>query len=191
MLKILLMILAVVAAAVVAVLAVAARKPDTFRVSRSIVIEAPPEKIFPKIDNYAAWRAWSPYEDKDPALQRTYSGPQAGVGAHYAWAGDPKKVGSGSMTIVESTPPSNVKMKLDFLVPFEGHNTAQFSLEPVGQGATRLTWAMYGPSPFLSKLMGMGLQHGQDDRRGLRGGAAAAEDPSRILTLPASEQPKG
>ncbi len=155
MLKILLIILAVVAVAIAAVLAVAASRPDSFRVSRSIVIQAPPEKIFPRIDTFSAWRAWSPYEDKDPAMQRTYSGPAAGVGAHYAWTGDPKKVGSGSMTIVESTPASKVKMKLDFLVPFEGHNTAEFTLEPTGVGATRLTWAMYGPAPFMSKLMGM------------------------------------
>jgi len=172
MLKVLLIIGAVIVLAVAVLLALAASRPDTFRYSRSIVVNAPPEKIFPLIDSYAAWRAWSPYEDKDPGMKRTYRGPASGVGAGYAWEGEPKKVGSGSMETLESTPPSKVKIKLDFTVPFEAHNTAEFTLEPAGGGATTVTWAMYGPNPFISRLMGMVFNMdkmiGADFERGLQ-----------------------
>ena len=44
-------------------------------------------------------------------------------------------------------------IKLDFFEPFEAHNTAEFTLEGKGD-ATTVTWAMYGPATFISKLMG-------------------------------------
>lgn len=153
MLKILGVIAGVIVVAVLGVVAFAATRPDTFRVERSIVIAAPAEKIFPLIDNFAAWKSWSPYETKDPAMKRTYSGPAQGLGARYAWDGDPKAVGSGSMEVVESTAPSKVVLKLDFLVPFEAHNTGLFTLEPAAGGATKVTWAMEGRQPLMGKVM--------------------------------------
>ena len=58
------------------------------------------------------------------------------------------------MEITQSVPSTLVRFKLDFLVPFEGHNTALFTLEPQGD-ATRVTWAMDGPSPLITKIMGL------------------------------------
>ena len=135
------------------VLIVAAMRPDTFRVQRSASIQAPPEKIFPHVNDYKAWTAWSPWEKIDPALKRSYSGPPSGKGAAYAWEGN-KNVGSGSMEITESVAPSKIAMRLDFLKPFEAHNTTEFTFVPQG-GATTVHWAMHGPSPFASKLMGI------------------------------------
>ncbi|MBU2641624.1 MAG: SRPBCC family protein [Gammaproteobacteria bacterium] len=140
-------------ALIVLVLIYAATRPDDFRVERSVVVAAPAEKIFPLIDTLQNWRAWSPYERKDPAMQRTYAGPASGIGAAYAWKGN-KEVGEGRMEIVESTPPSKVRFKLDFAVPFEAHNEAVFALEPVA-GSTRVGWTMTGASPFMFKLMGL------------------------------------
>ena len=54
-----------------AVLAYAATKPDVFHVRRSASIKAPPEKIFPLINDFRSWSSWSPYEHKDPAMKRT------------------------------------------------------------------------------------------------------------------------
>ena len=132
-------------------LIVAAMKPDEFRVERSISIKAPPEKIFPLINNLHAFTTWSPYEKLDPAMQRSYSGPDSGKGAVYAWKGN-DKVGEGRMEITNATPPENVLIQLDFMHPFEAHNTAAFTLKPEGDG-TIVTWAMFGPAPFVSKLM--------------------------------------
>src|SRR4051812_47996291 len=133
------------------VLVLASRKPDTFRVQRSAAIQAPPEKIFPLIADFHQWRAWSPYEDRDPDLQRSYSGAASGSGAVYAWQGN-RNVGSGRMEILEAPAPSKVLIKLDFFTPFEGHNTAEFTMLPRGD-ETHLSWLMHGPAPFMSKLM--------------------------------------
>ena len=43
-------------------------------------------------------------------------------------------------------------IKLDFLKPFEAHNTAEFTLAAEA-ATTRVTWAMFGPNNFMSKLM--------------------------------------
>lgn len=141
----------VVAVLVAALLAFAATKPDTFRVQRTASIKAPPEKIFAQIDDLHSWGAWSPWEKLDPAMKRAHSGAASGKGAVYAWEGS-GEVGAGRMEIIESAPPSRVKIKLDFLKPFEAHNFAEFTLEPKGD-ATDVTWAMYGPSNYVSKLM--------------------------------------
>jgi uncharacterized protein YndB with AHSA1/START domain len=142
-------IVAVVLAA--ALLAFAATKPDTFRVQRTASIQAPPEKIYPLISDFRGWGAWSPWEKLDPAMKRTHGGAASGTGAVYAWEGN-REVGAGRMEIVDAAPPSRVKIKLDFLQPFEAHNFAEFTLAPAGDG-TAVTWAMYGPNTFVSKLM--------------------------------------
>ena len=150
--KIILIVLAVVIAiAVLVVLLLASHKPDEFRVERSIVIAAPPEAIFPRVDSLRAWTDWSPWEQRDPAMKRDYSGPASGVGAVYGWDGN-KDVGSGRMEIVESVPSSRIRIKLDFIRPFEGHNIAEFVFEPQA-GGTRVVWSMHGPAPLLSKVM--------------------------------------
>jgi uncharacterized protein YndB with AHSA1/START domain len=135
------------------VLLYAATRPDTFRVARSTSIQAPPEKIFPLINDFHQWERWSPWEKVDPALKRTYSGAASGRGAAYEWFGN-KEVGQGRMEIIESTPPSRLLIKIDFLVPFEAHNTVEFTLQAQGEH-TLLTHAMSGPSPYLAKLMGI------------------------------------
>jgi uncharacterized protein YndB with AHSA1/START domain len=145
----------VLAIAIAVVLLLAAAKPDNFRVRRATTIAASPEKVFPLIDDFHQWATWSPWENKDPAMKRSYSGAASGRGAVYGWDGN-KKVGSGRMEIIDASQPSKIVIKLDFFTPFEGHNTAEFTILPQGQGTnviTHLTWEMYGPAPFMSKVM--------------------------------------
>ena len=151
MLDIIAIVAVVLAIAIAAVLIFAATKPDTFQVQRAISIRAPADRIFPLINDFHQWRSWSPYEDRDPALKRTYGGADSGKGAVYAWDGN-KNVGSGRMEILETSVPSRILIKLDFFKPFEGHNTAEFTMLPQGD-ATHLTWTMTGPAVFLSKVM--------------------------------------
>ncbi|OWJ90986.1 polyketide cyclase [Pseudomonas sp. A46] len=143
--------LAIIVVAILGVLGYAAISPDHFRIERTASIAAPPEKVFPLINDFQQWPAWSPWEKIDPTLKRSYSGPQAGVGAVYAWQGN-NEVGTGRMEIIGSEPASRVEIKLDFQMPFEAHNTAEFILSPEN-GGTRLTWTMYGPSPYTHRLM--------------------------------------
>jgi uncharacterized protein YndB with AHSA1/START domain len=143
----------VVVLLIAALLIYAATRPDSFRIQRSTTIKAPPEKIFPLINDFEGWRAWSPWENLDPALKRSYSGPKSGKGAVYAWEGN-NDVGHGRMEIDESSAPSRIVIKLDFLKPFEAHNIAEYTLAKQGD-ATNVTWAMHGPSPYLAKLLGL------------------------------------
>jgi hypothetical protein len=150
MIEALTIIAIVVALAIAVILLLAALKPDTFRVERKATISAPTEKLFALISDFQEWRSWSPWENRDPNLKRTYSGAERGKGAVYAWDGN-KNVGSGRMEILDATA-SQIVIKLDFFKPFEGHNQAEFTLAPQG-GATNVTWTMHGPAPFLSKVM--------------------------------------
>ena len=148
MLKIILIVILVIVAGV---LGFAATKPDTFSVQRSTSIKAPPEKIFAVINDFHRWPDWSPWEKLDPTMKRTQSGAASGKGAIYEWDGN-SKAGAGRMEIIESAPASKVGIQLDFIKPFEGHNIAEFSLAPEAD-ATRVSWTMHGPTPFVSKVM--------------------------------------
>jgi|SRR5215510_1950804 len=150
MLDTLAIIAIVIVLAIAAVLVYAATRPDSFRIQRTASIKAPPEKIFPLIDDLHAHTTWSPFE-KDPAMKRTHSGAPRGAGAVYEWDGN-REVGAGRMAITESSPPSKVVMALDMLRPFAAHNTVEFLLEPQGN-STSVTWAMSGRQPYLAKLM--------------------------------------
>jgi uncharacterized protein YndB with AHSA1/START domain len=170
-------ILIVLLIAIVGVLGYAATKPDSFRVERKTTIAAPPEKVFAMIEDFHRWGEWSPWEKLDPAMARTFSGSDKGLGAVYAWRGN-SDVGEGRMEILESAPPGKLVIKLDFTDPFEARNTAEFTLTPTPTG-TEVVWAMYGPSPYISKLMdtlmNMDKMIGKDFETGLSNMKAAAE----------------
>ncbi len=167
----------IVAVLIAAILIFATTKPDTFRVQRSASIQAPPQKVFALINDFNAWGAWSPWEKKDLAMKRTFGAVTVGKGAHYAWEGN-QEVGQGRMEITESEPASKIALKLDFLKPFEAHNTVEFTLAAQGN-TTNVTWAMHGPANFMSKLIqvfvSMDSMVGKDFESGLANLKAAAE----------------
>ena len=177
MIKILKIVALVVVVLVLGVLAYAATRPDTLHVERTVAINAPAGRIFPLISDFHQWTAWSPYEKRDPAMQRTYSGAPSGKGAIYEWKGN-SEVGSGRMEIVDESMPSKIVIKLDFITPFEGHNIAEFTMAPSGT-ATNVTWSMQGPNPYLGKVMGvimnMDRMIGTDFETGLRNLKAMTE----------------
>ena len=170
-------VIIVIVVLVAAILVLAATKPDTFRVQRTTSIKAPPEKIFALVNDLRSWRAWSPYEKKDAAMKRTLSGATDGKGAVYEWEGN-KDVGKGRMEITDASPSSKVTLKLDFVKPFEAHNIVEFTLEPNGD-STHVTWAIHGPSPYISKVMGifinMDSMIGKDFEAGLANLKTVAE----------------
>jgi len=151
MFEIIAIIAVVLAVAIAIVLILAAAKPDTFSVQRAITVKAPPETVFPLINDFHQWGSWSPYENKDPAMKRSYSGAASGKGAIYGWEGN-NNVGAGRMEILDTSAPEKIVIKLDFFKPFEGHNTAEFTMLPQGD-VTHVTWLMHGPAPCMSRLM--------------------------------------
>jgi len=157
------------AALVGLLLVAAAYKPPSFRVQRSIRISTAATRIFPHLADFRHWRAWSPWEELDPALERAYGGAESGKSATYAWDGN-KKAGAGSMEIIEALDPRRITIDLRFTRPFPAHNTTEFTLNEDGD-ATEVTWAMHGPQPYLMRLMtffyGMDKLIGPDFEKGL------------------------
>lgn len=145
-----LIILLVIVTIVAVILGLAATKPDSFRYDRSLVMKAPPEKIHPYLNNFKLGNEWSPWIKKDPNIKLKYEGPESGIGAVQEWDGN-KDIGSGRLEIVEDTP-LNVKIKLDFYSPMKAKNMAEYNLEPQADG-TKMTWSMYGPNPFMGKVI--------------------------------------
>jgi len=145
-------ILIVVVLILAAVLIYAATLPDSFRVERSTGIKATPEKIYPLINDLHSMQTWSAWEKVDPGMKRAHSGAASGVGAVYEWEGN-NDIGQGRMEIIESSP-SRVILRMDFIKPFAAQNTVEFTLKPEGD-ATRVTQAISGPSPYISKLFGL------------------------------------
>ena len=177
MFEVIVIIAIVLAIAIALVLILAATKPDTFRVTRATAIKAGPETIFPLIVDFHEWGKWSPWEARDPAMKRMFSGAERGTGAAYAWDGN-RNVGAGRMEITRANAPSDIVIKLDFIKPFEGHNVAEFTLSPQGSG-TDVTWVMHGPAPFMSKIMqvfmNMDRMIGRDFEAGLANLKTVAE----------------
>jgi uncharacterized protein YndB with AHSA1/START domain len=128
-------------------------RPDEFTVMRAANISAPPEEIFPHVNDLHKWEAWSPWAKLDPNAKNTFSGADAGAGAAMAWEGS-KKVGAGKMTITESQPSGLIHFRLDFQKPMQATNTAEFTFRPEG-GQTVVTWSMAGKSCFMSKVFGL------------------------------------
>lgn len=167
--------------AVVVILAViaglAAMQPDTFTVTRSITIKAPPEKIIPLVNDFRNWQSWSPWENLDPNMQRTFSGAASGTGAVYAWQGN-SDVGKGRMEITGQELPFKVTIKLDFIEPIASTNITDFALVPKGE-LTTVNWTMNGPMMYITKIMSvftsMDKMIGKDFEKGLAQLKAVAE----------------
>ncbi len=141
----------VLASAIALLLAYAARKPDDFRVSRSLNIKAPPEKIFALINNLRQFDTWNPFAKQDETIQLSYTGPESGQGAKSAWSSK-GSAGAGTLEITGGNAPSDVKMLLYMTRPIEARNDIVFALQP-RDGSTDVSWTMTGAQPFIGKVI--------------------------------------
>jgi uncharacterized protein YndB with AHSA1/START domain len=132
------------------ILFLAGRKPGSFRIERSVVVKASPEKIFPLITNFRRWAEWSPFEKLDPNMEKTYSGAQEGKGAIYEWKGG-GRAGVGRMEIIEATASKKIVVNLSFSKPMKAQNITEFTLTPSGD-VTAVSWEMYGPNSLVAKI---------------------------------------
>jgi len=144
-------ILITLVAIVVVFVGVVAMQPSDFRVARTATISAPAPAVFAQVNDFHNWEEWSPWAKLDPAAKNSFEGPSAGSGAIFRWAGN-KEVGEGSMTITESRPSDLIRIKLEFLKPFQATNTAEFTFKPEGD-QTAVTWSMAGKNNFISKAI--------------------------------------
>jgi Polyketide cyclase / dehydrase and lipid transport len=160
-----------VLAALVAFSGYVAMQPPQYRVERSAVMAASPAAIFDQVNDLKKWEAWSPWAKKDPNAQSTFEGPSAGKDAVMGWSGN-DDVGEGRMTIVESKPAEAIRLKLDFVKPFEGTSDVNFAFTPAGD-KTKVTWSISGEQSFIERaiclLMGVNMDSmiGGDYEKGL------------------------
>lgn len=163
------MIVTGIALLVAALLVAILMQPDEFRIQRSALVAAPPAVPFAAVNDLQQWRQWSPWENRDPDMQRQYSGPQAGEGATYRWSGD-DSIGEGSMTITGSKPGEQIDIELEFVRPMAATNQVRFVFTPEGEN-TRVNWSMNGDNSFMGKaislVMDMDEMVGNDFEAGL------------------------
>jgi uncharacterized protein YndB with AHSA1/START domain len=152
--------------------------PADVSVRRSIVVDAPPAKVFPLVNDLKAFSQWSPWSAADPKLSVTFAGPDAGAGQSMTWASDNPNVGKGTQTITASEPDRRVSSALDF--GDMGKATAYFELAAEGAG-TKVTWGLdtIMNSPF-ERWLGLWLDGaiGAEYERGLVRLKALAETGS-------------
>ena len=151
------------------VVAIASRRPDRNRMEYSERIAAPPEAIFPLINDLRAFSTWSPFERKEPNIKSVYSGPESGPGNRHDWDGN-REVGAGWCRITNSVPYSRVDMELHMMRPMKCSSDVAFTLVPEG-GSTLVTWSVDGPMPLIAKVMdlviGMERMCGNEFKTGL------------------------
>ncbi len=167
-------------ALVAGIIAAALLKSPEFRVERSLVIDAPAERLFPWFDNHRKFNEWNPWAKMDPEAKNTYTGPESGTGAVASWDGS--KVGKGSATIIESKPNERIVERMDWLEPMAGVSTVEFTFRQEGEGRTEVTWAMYGRNEGLmakvaSLFMDCESMCGPEFEKGLADVAKLAANP--------------
>ncbi len=140
--------------ALAAILLFAATRPNTVTVERSIVINAPPEKILPLLNDFHNWPQWAPQDREDPTMTRTFSGPENGSGAISDWTAK-GSAGRGRMTITSATP-TQVQVTVDFVKPFAAHNLHTLTLTPEAT-KTHVTWTVRMQAVYPMKVMGLFL----------------------------------
>jgi uncharacterized protein YndB with AHSA1/START domain len=172
---------------VVGLLIVVTVQPNSYRVERTTTMAAPPQAVFEQVNDFHNWQKWSPWANLDPHAEAIFEGPESGEGATFRWIGN-EEVGEGSMTILESEPDKLVRIRLDFVKPFEDTSTTEFTLVPEGD-QTRVTWSMYGENNFVGKafclLMDMDKMIGEKYEEGFVSLKKIVEDEAK----PADSEP--
>jgi hypothetical protein len=166
---------------IVGFLAIVAMQPAEYRVVRTATMAAPAKTVFDQVNDFHHWEGWSPWAKLDPNAKNTFTGPTAGNGAGFAWAGN-KQVGEGRMTVTESRPSELVKINLEFIKPFASVCTTEFAFQPQGN-QTAVTWSMSGQNNFIAKafclFMNMDKTVGGDFEKGLAQMKAIVEAPAK------------
>lgn len=151
--------------------------PQQTNVSRTVLMNAAPEVIFPYVANLQATQTWSPWLERDPDVQVSFNDVPEGVGAAMRWQSDHPQVGSGNMIVIEAQNARRLVTALDF--GDMGTATAYYDLVPVGDG-TSVTWGFTtdnGNNPMF-RWMGLMMDGwvGSDYEKGLNNLKSLVED---------------
>jgi len=124
-------------------------QPSEFAFQRSIVINAPQELVFNKVNTYKKWPEFSPWLEQDKNATLKYNTINEGLNSSYSWNGD--ILGEGSMTTVSVNKPDSLKQRIDFVKPFESSSMVNWKFEKQ-TNSTKVTWKMSGKQDFMTKM---------------------------------------
>ncbi len=161
-------ILSIVGGLILILLLIGFTSPRIATMERSILINASDKEIFPYLNNLKTFvDHWSPWTEKDLNAKHEYNDVSEGVGAHYSWKGEPKKVSEGSMEIIESDVDSRIKTLLNF--KGRGSAFATWTIKKEGE-YSKVTWGFEsdnGMNPvsrifgrFMDKFLGPDYEKG-------------------------------
>lgn len=149
--EILIYLLIALLSSIATALFLASRRPDEFYAARSMDIAAPSDHLHELISNLREMNRWNPYALNETRGTSHYSGPDAGPGATYHFAGNN---GSGSISVTDSKP-DKVGMRLRMTKPMAVDNRVEFTLRPTPADTTEVTWAMSGRQSLVGKIFSL------------------------------------
>ena len=141
----------------------------SYNVSRSITVNKSLPDVFLYLKFLKNQDNWSPWEEKDPNMNKTFTGKDGEVGFVSAWVGN-KEVGEGEQEITGIVENIVVESQLRFLKPFKSTSDAYLKVEEVKEG-TKVIWGFSGKNKFpvsiVMLFMNMDKAIGKDFEFGL------------------------
>ncbi|KAB7531004.1 polyketide cyclase [Flagellimonas olearia] len=163
-------ILYILAGVVLLIIILAVIAPKTYHVSRSIVIAKPKSEVFENLRFLKNQDQWSPWNQKDPDMEKKFTGTDGEVGAISYWNGN-KDVGEGEQEITKIVEGERVESELRFLKPWKSTSDAYLATESVDPDTTKVTWGFSGKNKFpfsiMMLFMNMDKMVGKDFEEGL------------------------
>lgn len=119
---------------------------------KSISINAPVKKVWGNINSLAALDKWSPWNEKDPNMEKTFTGTDGTVGARQCWKSKEKGVGEGCQSITKIEEPTLMETQIEFIKPFKSFADGYIKLEEDGSNTTA-SWGFKSTMPYPMNLM--------------------------------------
>jgi uncharacterized protein YndB with AHSA1/START domain len=149
--------------------------PSDFGAQRSVVINAPAEKIYPLVATPKQWPNWAVWQKREPTMDMKFGTVESGAGAEWSWAS--RTQGSGRMKFLKADAPKQLDYELFFIEGNdETRSTGSFILAPEGQG-TKVTWTFKGNAGgnpisrwfgfFIDKLVGPDFEAGLEQLKSI------------------------
>ncbi len=133
--KVLYVLLALLAVLAIAVFAIS----EKYHFEKSIVINAPAEKVYSHMSSMKSFNEWNPWLKMDPNLKMEYTGTSGEVGDKYCWKSEDKNVGNGCQEITALVPNQKQSTKM----AFEGMGDAYSDIILTQDGnGTKVTWTL-------------------------------------------------
>jgi effector-binding domain-containing protein len=147
-----------------------------FDIEKSIVVEAPLEKVREYVEDFNLWNSWSPWTILEPDCNVQVEGNPKSKGHSMAWSGE--IIGSGRNTL-DTYSDYRLDYKLEFLKPWKSKADVYFEFEELGD-STKVIWGMHSSMPFFLFFMIKMMKNmvGMDYERGLTMLKAMVEEGS-------------